>query len=318
MSTHTRPPFAPALPENAPFSPEQRAWLNGFFAGLLTGDGGAPGVTALTTAEAGALLPAAGDPLADGDDGEAPWHDPAMPMGERMELAEGRPLRRRMMAAMAQQDCGQCGYTCEAYSDALFTKDEARLNLCVPGGKETNRKLKALAEELTGPSGDALGAPAVVAPAAPDAAGPVGTRERPSLATFLSRRRLNATASEKETHHIEFDLTGSGLAYEPGDSFGLFAENASALARAMARRLGLPLDEAITAGGRTRCGNSQPRRGHWLQAPLLVEAILVVPLEYRGAIDHARPAYVEGLAAVLRRQLVVAAAGGLNAPALGR
>ncbi len=24
---------APVLPENAPFSPEQRAWLNGFFAG---------------------------------------------------------------------------------------------------------------------------------------------------------------------------------------------------------------------------------------------------------------------------------------------
>ena len=31
-----------------------------------------------------------------------------------MKLADGRPLRRRMMAAMGQQDCGQCGYNCEA------------------------------------------------------------------------------------------------------------------------------------------------------------------------------------------------------------
>ncbi len=43
-----------------------------------------------------------------------------MPMAERMKLAEGRPLRRRMMAAMAQQDCGQCGYNCHDYSEALF------------------------------------------------------------------------------------------------------------------------------------------------------------------------------------------------------
>ena len=65
-----------------------------------------------------------------------------------MKLAEGRPLRRRMMAAMAQQDCGQCGYNCNDYSDAIAGKAEARLNLCVPGGKETARMLKALHEEL--------------------------------------------------------------------------------------------------------------------------------------------------------------------------
>ena len=76
-----------------------------------------------------------------------PWHDPALPLPERMKLAEGRPLRRRMMAAMGQQDCGQCGYNCEDYSNAIFLKKEERLNLCVPGGKETARVLKALYAE---------------------------------------------------------------------------------------------------------------------------------------------------------------------------
>ena len=58
----------------------------------------------------------------DGDDGEAPWHDQTMPIADRMKLAEGRPLRRRMMAAMAQQDCGQCGYNCSDYSDAIAAR----------------------------------------------------------------------------------------------------------------------------------------------------------------------------------------------------
>ena len=63
-----------------------------------------------------------GEGAAEEDDGEAPWHDQTLPMDERMKLAEGRPLRRRMMAAMAQQDCGQCGYNCQDYSDAIFAK----------------------------------------------------------------------------------------------------------------------------------------------------------------------------------------------------
>src|SRR5258708_40370494 len=102
------------------------------------------GSTPLAPAQNGAVLAPAGD----ADDGEAPWHDQTMPMADRIKLAAGRPLRRRMMAAMAQQDCGQCGYNCNDYSDAIASKAEARLNLCVPGGKETARMLKALNEEL--------------------------------------------------------------------------------------------------------------------------------------------------------------------------
>src|SRR5579864_6724316 len=88
------------LPESAPFTPAQRAWLNGFFAGLISIDGNA--VTPLSPEESAALIPAAptagkavGD---DGDDGAAPWHDQTLALAERMKLAEGRPLPRRMMA----------------------------------------------------------------------------------------------------------------------------------------------------------------------------------------------------------------------------
>ena len=168
--------------------------------------------------------------IAEEDDG-APWHDQTMPLPERMKLAEGRPLRRRMMAAMGQQDCGQCGYNCEDYADALFGKKEERLNLCVPGGKETARMLKALHAEIGS-------APAVVAPAvAPAPAKPAGdagrSRDNPVEATFVSRTRLNKPGSQKETWHVEFDLAGSGLDYQVGDAFGLYPRNDPALADAI-------------------------------------------------------------------------------------
>ena len=69
-------------------------------------------------------------------------------LSERLKLAEGRPLAARLMAAMAQLDCGQCGYDCPTYAEGAFPQAAERLNLCAPGGKETLRALKKLAEEF--------------------------------------------------------------------------------------------------------------------------------------------------------------------------
>ena len=234
-------PRIPSLiPETAPFTPEQRTWLNGLFAGMISLD---ESVTPLTNAEAAKLLPGVVAPAPEEDDG-APWHDPAMPLPDRMKLAEGKPLPRRMMAAMAQQDCSQCGYNCKEYADALFTKREERLNLCVPGGKDTARMLKNLYAELGAapPVAKAEPAPAPVS-------APGRSRDNPVLATFVSRRRLNKEGSEKETWHIEFDLAESGLDYTVGDSFGIYPANDPALVEAVIVALDAPADFPI--GGRT-------------------------------------------------------------------
>src|SRR5499427_5965668 len=220
MTQRTPPPTVKLVPDSAPFSAEQRTWLNGFFAGFLELDGA--GITAFSP-EANAalmsgLIPAANGPLDDGDDGQAPWHDQALPLAERMKLADGRPLRRRMMAAMGQQDCGQCGYNCEDYSNAIFLRKEERLNLCVPGGKETARMLKKLAEDFPAPEAQGIPVPPPsVVVAEPSTAAP-GTeqgrsRDHPLMATLLSRTRLNKAGSGKETWHVEFDLAESRLDY---------------------------------------------------------------------------------------------------------
>jgi sulfite reductase (NADPH) flavoprotein alpha-component len=248
-------PMPSLLPDSAPFTAEQRAWLNGFFAGYLGIEGN--GVTPLSPEQGAALLsnipPLVKATPGDGDDGEAPWHDPALALTERMKLAEGRPLRRRMMAAMGQQDCGQCGYNCQDYSEAVFSGAEKRLNLCVPGGKETARVLKALHQELghapqpasakqqaTTPLADVTGAPAVT---------PGASRDNPAEAIFLSRTRLNKPGSEKETWHIELDLAGAGIDYCVGDAFGIFPTNDPGLADAIVAALAVPPDFPV--GGAT-------------------------------------------------------------------
>jgi sulfite reductase (NADPH) flavoprotein alpha-component len=249
MSVTQRPPMPSFIPESAPFSPEQRLWLNGLFAGVFGLEGS---VTPLSSADLARLLPGfTGEtvPAPDADDG-APWHDPAMAIADRMKLAEGKPLPRRMMAAMAQQDCGQCGYNCKDYSAAIFSRAEERLNLCVPGGKETARMLKQLYDEIGGAPAAPKAGPT------PGAEKPTGlksaagrSRDKPVDATFLSRQRLNKPGSEKETWHIEIDLAGTDLDYEVGDSFGIFPANDPALVDAVIDALGAPANFPI--GGRT-------------------------------------------------------------------
>ena len=245
MTKNVPSPIPSLVPESAPFSEEQRTWLNGFFAGLISLDNS--GVTPLTGDQAAALLGGAPAMNADDDDGGAPWHDQTLPIAERMKLADGKPLRWKMMAAMAQQDCGQCGYDCKNYSGAIVSGAEERLNLCVPGGKETARMVKALAEELkSAPKiGTKAAAPVVAATQAAPAGSPGSSRDNSSTVKILSRTLLNKLGSEKQSWHVEFDLTGSGISYEVGDAFGLFPANDPALADTVIKALGAPPDFPI-------------------------------------------------------------------------
>ncbi len=238
MTMLAKPPVVQVIPETAPFSEEQRSWLNGFFAGMLAIDNA--GVSALSPAQNAAILPA--------EEEAAPWHDPAMEMAERMVLAAGKPLKRRMFAAMAQQDCGQCGYVCDTYAAAIAEGAERKLNLCAPGGKETMRMLKALAEEMGAPAPpDAAVTATAAAPA-----GPLGrSRDNPATATFLSRRLLNGSGSAKATWHVEFDLTGAALDYVVGDAFGVFPGNDPRLVDAVIALTGAR-PEAVVNGATLR------------------------------------------------------------------
>ncbi len=240
MTQHVAPPLV-LIPESAPFNADQRSWLSGYFAALL--GPAVEGATALAPGEE-----PGGQKLADNDD--APWHDPATPITERMDMAKDRPEAQKLMAAMAQQDCGQCGYNCADYANAIFLRKEERLNLCAPGGKETARMLKKLEEEFGASGGEAKKAPAADEPKEAAPLGPLGfCRENPVEAVFLGRRRLNEPGGEKETWHIEFDLRDTPIEYVAGDSLGLFPANAPALVDAVIAELGARPERMI--GDRT-------------------------------------------------------------------
>ena len=81
------------------------------------------------------------------------------------------------------------------------------------------------------------------APPAP--VGPAHSRKNPFPAPLLKRQKLDGPGSEKETFHYEFSLQQSGLVFEPGDSLGVFPENAPELVEEISNLLGLAGDEEV-------------------------------------------------------------------------
>jgi sulfite reductase (NADPH) flavoprotein alpha-component len=193
------------IPESAPFSLEQRTWLSGFFAGLT--EPSEPSTAPSGTAPAE-------------DDGDQPWHDPALELPDRLKLSEGKPLRLKLMSAMGQLDCGQCGYLCKSYSEALASGADHDLAKCVPGGKPTAKALKKLLEESPAQMSTAVAAPAA---AADTETGP--SRDRPARVKLVEARPLNTLESDKDTRAVVLSLAGSGIEYEPGDSLGIWPAN---------------------------------------------------------------------------------------------
>ncbi|WP_117168688.1 assimilatory sulfite reductase (NADPH) flavoprotein subunit [Paraliobacillus sediminis] len=51
------------------------------------------------------------------------------------------------------------------------------------------------------------------------------SKKNPFTTEILTNLNINGRGSNKETHHLELDLEGSNLQYEPGDSLGIYPEN---------------------------------------------------------------------------------------------
>ncbi len=238
------------IPDNAPFDDQQRAWLNGFFAGLM----GLPTETGGRGAQAG-LEAAASTGLALMDppqkaEEEYPWHDSALSLEERLELAQDAPIERKLMAAMAQLDCGSCGYDCRSYGEAIAAGTEKNFTLCSPGGRETKQVIKLLLKDgseavknngsAVSTNGDAGSSPTTVG----------FNRKRPFSAPLVETVKLSKSGSAKDVRHVVIDLAGSGLKYEVGDALGVYPVNCGELAAEIVARLGAdPSTRVCTPGG---------------------------------------------------------------------
>ncbi|MBL9189365.1 MAG: sulfite reductase subunit alpha [Opitutaceae bacterium] len=296
---------APFIPDTAPFSAEQRAWLNGFFAGMFSRTpvvGGVPSpreastpLTPLTilfgsqtgTAEglakrvakeagkrsfAATVLDMAQCDLAKlaGEknlllltstygDGEPP--DNAKALHAALQAAASASEPTRSLTALRFSVCafGDTNYTqfCKAGIDFdlyLEKLGATRVTPRVDCDLDYEEKFTAwLSSALTAlssssPVGASLlaTAPSEVAPTA-EKSGPAYSKKNPFPALLLASRNLNAPGSAKQVHHVEFDLTGSGLAYEAGDALGVFPHNCPALVADVLAALGCDGEEAVPA-----------------------------------------------------------------------
>ncbi|MEM8670500.1 MAG: sulfite reductase subunit alpha [Planctomycetota bacterium] len=216
------------IPESAPFNEEQRAWLNGFFAGMMGLQATALDPSAaMQLAGASGAMPAGGSDEVEEDE-DFPWHDSALPIVDRLAMAEGKPLKQQMMAAMAQLDCGTCGYVCQSYAEAIASGEESSLTLCTPGGKETSKALKRLIRE----SEDTPSEPKPsngTSNGHSNGSANAFSRKNPYAAKLVESRPLNGDGSSKDTRHVVIDLGDSGLQYGVGDALGVYPKNCSDL-----------------------------------------------------------------------------------------
>ena len=135
-----------------------------------------------------------GAPAAEPEE-DLPWHDPALGLDERLAMAEGKPPARRYMAAMAQLDCGSCGYVCKTYAEAIASGEDKDLSKCTPGGRETIKMLKTLQAEA--PKVEASTRASRTTGESSTPAKPAGAYDRanPCTVRLLSTRGLNGASS---------------------------------------------------------------------------------------------------------------------------
>ncbi|GLT17054.1 sulfite reductase [NADPH] flavoprotein alpha-component [Vibrio zhanjiangensis] len=74
-------------------------------------------------------------------------------------------------------------------------------------------------------------------------------KSHPFPATLVTNQKITGRDSGKDVRHIEIDLAGSGLSYQPGDALGVWYENSSDLANAILSQVGLSGVESIELDG---------------------------------------------------------------------
>lgn len=75
------------------------------------------------------------------------------------------------------------------------------------------------------------------------------SKQKPYTATLLTSQKITGRDSGKDVRHIEIDLEGSGLTYQPGDALGVWFENSSKLANTILAKVGLSGVESVEVDG---------------------------------------------------------------------
>jgi sulfite reductase (NADPH) flavoprotein alpha-component len=244
----------PFIPSTAPFTPAQRAWLNGYFVGLLSNAHSGEAAPPTESKPSEPLLIGFGsqtgtaEGLAKRIAKESAKHGYGAQVKELNAIKlEDLAAAKRLLIITSTWGDGEAPDNAADFWNALKADSAPRLSnlsfsvlalgdrnysdFCGAGRKMDERLEKLGARRLLArvdcdvdyektANGwiekiwDALSAK----PAS-------WSKSNPYPSRLISNRVLNGAGSAKETRHLEFTLEGSGLAYEPGDALGVLARN---------------------------------------------------------------------------------------------
>lgn len=257
--------IVPLIPENAPFSAEQRAWLNGFLAGVLN-RGAAPGES--PTESKRSLLIAFGSQSGNAESLAKRLAREASGRGFAARAAGLDSLQpadlvkdKNVLLITSTWGEGDMPDNAVSFWDSINQYgsspklDGVRYSVLALGDKNygetfclAGRKLDArlaelgaqriadrvdcdvdfddLAKKWSANAFTLLSGSSVSVEAAPVEEEDTGwSKKKPFPATLIENINLNAPGSAKDTHHIALSIAGSGLSYEVGDALGVFVQN---------------------------------------------------------------------------------------------
>jgi sulfite reductase (NADPH) flavoprotein alpha-component len=272
----------PFVPDNAPFSVDQRAWLNGFLAGMFSSSTAGFGATAAASPPAKKLLPllivyGSQTGTAEGlakrlstkskEKGFEPRTVEAnsvtldeLKKTERLLLVtstwgEGDPPDNATALWAALKD--EAAPRLEGLSFSTLALGDKNYSEFCGAGKKFDERLAALGAKRVLPRVDCdtdyeamatewmIAAVDALSTDAAEAKPVRCDRKNPFKARLITTRVLNKSGSAKETRHIEISLEGSELTYEVGDALGVLPTNCPTIASEILELLGCDGEEAV-------------------------------------------------------------------------
>lgn len=278
----------PRIPDDAPFSPEQRAWLNDFFAKFAAD---------LSSAKGGAVAAGPATPVTILVGSQTGTSE-----STAKKLAKAMKKRNIEPSVISMDDYDHDKLVTEEnvllitstygdgeppdsaadmhewiHSEAAPKLEKTRFSVLALGdreypdfcqcGIEFDLRLEALGAERIFPRVDcdvdfdeeyAQWSEGVIDFFAPAAGVVVDddveqeddgyTKSNPFPARILNNYNLNTADSEKATHHIEISLEGSGLEYEVGDALGLYPRNDEVMVDEIIEATGFKPSEIVPVG----------------------------------------------------------------------
>ncbi|MDZ4402605.1 flavodoxin domain-containing protein [Prosthecobacter sp.] len=276
----------PLIPDNAPFSSEQRAWLNGFLAGVL--NRGAPAGMSAPVESKRPLLVAFGSQSGNAESLAKRLAREATSRGFTARAAGLDSLQpadlvkeQNVLVITSTWGEGDMPDNAVSFWDSINQNgsspklDGVKFSILALGdknygetfclaGKKLDERLAELgatritervdcdvdfddlAKKWSSAAFTALTGSTETTAATAEPEETGFTKKNPFQAKLVANVNLNARGSAKDTHHIALSLAGSGLNYEVGDALGVYVQNCPEVVDAIIAAHGFDAQAEVT------------------------------------------------------------------------